>query len=97
MNPGMLIPTASLLGLFVTLAGLFALFYAAGRMRRSRTLSALAYASYAGQWGVVIVLWMATPLGQPWKLLLVGTALACSQIPRLAWHYIQDLHHQPGA
>ena len=97
MSPDLLLPTATLLALFVTLAGLYALFYALGRMRHSHALQILAYANYAAQWGVVIALWEFTPLGLPWKLLMTGTALVSSLIPKLAWHYIQDLHHLPGA
>ena len=97
MNPEMIVPTAGLLGLFIVFAGLYAFFYALGRMRDSHLLRMTGYANYAAQWATVIMIWTVTPLDLPWKILLAGTAVVCSAIPKLSWYYIQDLHHHaPG-
>ncbi|OZB57124.1 MAG: hypothetical protein B7X31_15240, partial [Thiomonas sp. 13-66-29] len=97
MNPQALLPTATLLGAFVIFAGLYAMLYAAGKMRRSRALQAAGYVSYAAQCLVVAGLWWLSPLALAWKLLLVATGLFCSVIPSLAWRHLHQLHQLPEA
>ena len=92
MTPDQLLRTAGLLGLFLTLAGCYALLWGAGRLHGSRVLAGIAYLSYAAQWATALALWVATPLALPWKVLLAASAAVCSLIPRLSLRYVQDLH-----
>ncbi len=91
MSPDGLLRTAAMLGLFLTLAGGYALLWGAGQLHTNRLLAALGYACYGAQWGVVVMLWLDTPLGIPWKLLLTASAAVCSVIPRVSLHYVQEL------
>ena len=91
MNPHQLLPTALLLGLFVTLAGGYALLWGAGRLHASRPLVAAGYLCYAAQWAIAAALCSGSELGLPWKLLLAASAAACSLIPRVSLHYVHEL------
>ena len=92
MNAQAVLSTALLLGMFVIFAGFYALLYAAGRIRGNSLLTAAGYLCYASQIFTVVLLWLSTPLGLPWKILMSGTAAVCSFIPKLSWRYIQSLH-----
>ncbi|CQR42948.1 MAG: hypothetical protein PHO64_12705 [Thiomonas sp.] len=91
MNPDELLRTAAMLGLFLTLAGGYALFWGAGRLHSNRLLAALGYACYGGQWAIAVTLWLTTSLGLPWKLLLAASAAVCSLIPWVSLHYVREL------
>ncbi len=91
MNPHQLLRTAVLLGLFVTLAGGYALLWGAGRLHANRLLAAAGYACYGAQWLIAAMLWSGSELGLPWKLLLAASAAACSLIPRVSLHYVRQL------
>ncbi len=91
MNPHQLLRTAMLLGLFVTLAGGYALLWGAGRLHASRLLAGAGYLCYAAQWTIAAMLWIGSDLGLPWKLLLAASAAACSLIPRVSLHYVRQL------
>lgn len=96
MNPDELLRTAVMLGLFLTLAGGYALLWGAGRLHSNRLLAALGYTCYGAQWAVVAALWLDTPLGLPWKLLLAAMAAACSLVPWVSLHYARELDESMG-
>ncbi len=91
MKPEELLWTAVMLGLFLTLAGAYALFWVAGRLHSKRTLAGLGYACYGGQWAVAVMLWLTSSLTLPWKLLLTASAVLCSIIPWISLHYLEQL------
>jgi len=87
-----LLQTALLLGVYVALAGLYGLFYAIARLATAPLIRGAA--AFAGTlhvlMGAVVVLW--TPLGTPWKGLIVASSAAVLVIPPLTWRLLQRSH-----
>jgi uncharacterized membrane protein HdeD (DUF308 family) len=87
-----LIETALLLGVFVLLAGCYALFYTVGELRQSRTWINLSYVCYALQIVVTLLIVMFAPLGEGWQLLIIASCFACFKIPPVAFSYLELSH-----
>jgi hypothetical protein len=87
-----LLQTALLLGVYVTLAGLYGLLYAVARLGTAPLLRGAA--AFAGMLhvaiGAAVVLW--TPLQAPWKGLIVASSAAVIVIPPLTWRLLQRSH-----
>jgi uncharacterized membrane protein HdeD (DUF308 family) len=87
-----LIETALLLGVFVLLAGCYALFYTIGRLRQSHTWSNLSYVCFAFQIFTTLLIVMFAPLAEGWQLLIIASCVACFRIPPVAFSYLELSH-----
>jgi branched-subunit amino acid ABC-type transport system permease component len=87
-----LLETALLLGLYVLLAGGYALTYTLARMWHRPGFRTAAIAFYALHVLVVagVVFW--APLWLGWKLLLVASSLAILAIPSVTLRYLERTH-----
>jgi hypothetical protein len=92
MTPQDLIVTSVVLGLFVLAGGCYGTLYSAAILRSSRQLMRTAYACYAVQVALAVLVCGYTPLTLPWKLLIVLSAVAYVFIPVLAWRYMDGTH-----
>lgn len=92
MTPVGLLATALLLGLYVLLAGAYALAYTLARLKHWRGLTGASAALFALHCAVAaaIVLWSA--LGPGWKALLLASSAAIFAIPPLTWRYLERTH-----
>lgn len=92
MTPVELLATASLLGLYVLLAGGYALFYTVARLKNHSVFGRGALAFYALHCavGLAVVLW--TPLGPAWKALLIASTVTIAAIPPIMWRYLNHTH-----
>ena len=87
-----LLETALLLGLYVLLAGGYALIYTLAWMWHRSSIRIAAIALY-GMHGLVasgIVFW--APLWLGWKLLLIASSLAILAIPTITLHHLERTH-----
>ena len=97
MTPYAFLATSGLLGLFVLAAGAYGVLYAAGRLQESRRLISAAFVAYAVLGAIVAGIFMATPLGIGWKLLIGLSALVYYAIPPVTWRHLQRTHRDHGA
>ena len=92
MTPVEMVITSLLLGLFVLLAGCYGVLYCIGRLRGSRSAVRAAYAAYGLQAIVAVAVVLFAPLGDGWKLLIVGSCAAYLPIPPVTWRFLEALH-----
>ncbi len=92
MTPSEVIMTAVGLALFVLAGGCYGGLYAAAMLRSSRRLMRTAYACYAVQLVLTVLVWMYSPLAMPWKLLILVSVLAYVYVPVVTWRYMHTLH-----
>ena len=88
-----LIFTTFLLGLFVFAGGAYGVLYCAAQLRANRSTIHAAYACYAAQLILILLVCLYTPLTALWKLFVVLSGLAYAIIPSVTWRYIDRLHH----
>lgn len=94
MTPAQFLFSSLMLGLFVVLAGAYAVLYAVARLRhRHEGYVRASYAAYALQCGVATVTVLATPLDPGWKALVVASCLVYWWIPPKTFDYLESLHH----
>lgn len=86
------IETSIMLGLFVLLAGGYALLYGAAQLRGSRALVYAAYACYALQGAVTLALIAISSLALGWLILIVASYVACYKVPHITWSYLNLIH-----
>jgi hypothetical protein len=87
-----IINTALLLGLFVLLAGCYALFYTIGELRQSRHWINAGYVCFFCQVAVTVLIVMSASLGAGWQLLIIASCIACFKIPPMAFSYLKLIH-----
>lgn len=92
MNATWLLPTAILLGIYVLCAGGYGMVYAWGRLRGNKKITRSAYAIYAVQGLMTILLAALTPLAWGWKLFLLGSFLVYAFIPPVTWRHLERTH-----
>jgi hypothetical protein len=97
MTPDAFLATSGLLGLFVLAAGAYGALYGAGRLQESRRLIGAARIAYAILCAIVAGIFIATPLGIGWKLLIGLSALVYYAIPPVTWRHLQRTHRDDGA
>jgi hypothetical protein len=87
-----LIETALLLGLYVLLAGAYALAYTIAKLKNNFAFKSAAYAFYGLHVCVMtgVIFW--APIGAGWKTLLVASSLAILAIPPVTWRYLEHTH-----
>ncbi len=99
MSPAQMVETAVLLGLFVSLAGIYGLLYGLGRLKRRRELILAGFASYALQCVVTVAVLLFTPLLGWWKAFVALSCAIYLAIPPVVWRSLQALHrleeHRP--
>ena len=93
MTPHELLATSLLLGLFVLLAGCYAVLYCLGRLSGSIRLLRGSYVAYVLQALAAVVIAASTPLEWWWKLLVVASCIAYFPIPPVTWRYLEHLHN----
>ncbi|HZP91995.1 MAG TPA: hypothetical protein VFB20_03805 [Burkholderiales bacterium] len=91
-NPAEFLLTAALLGALVLCGGLYAVLYAAGRLRASPAFQRTGYACYCLQCAAAVAVAAVTALGFGWKVLVAASVIAYFWIPPLTWHYLESLH-----
>jgi hypothetical protein len=92
MSGADMLQTATLLGLFVLLAGGYGLLYGLGMLRRRRELVLAGFASYALQCLVVAAVLLFTPLLDWWKVFIALSCALYLAIPPVTWRYLVALH-----
>lgn len=92
MTPTALITTSVLLGLFVLAGGGYGGLYAAGKLKGVRNFMIAAYACYAVQVALTLLILWLTPLAPVWKFFLVLSGAAYAVIPPVTWQYLEQLH-----
>ncbi|MEO8443463.1 MAG: hypothetical protein ABI567_00460 [Gammaproteobacteria bacterium] len=92
MTPAEVIMTAIGLALFVLAGGCYGGLYAAAMLRSSRRLMGTAFASYAVQLGLTVLVWMYSNLAMSWKLLILASVLGYAFVPVVTWRYMHILH-----
>lgn len=88
--------TAMLLGAFAACAGCYGLLYALGRLRLSPIFMFLAFAAYALQGILTVIVVMHTPLATGWKFFLAASFLIYAGIPPIAWRHLERTHQSFG-
>ncbi|MEO6073291.1 MAG: hypothetical protein ABIP67_08530 [Burkholderiales bacterium] len=86
------IGTALLLGIFVLFAGCYGLLYAIARLKERSTWMNAAYACYALQVVVTLLIVALTPLTLGWQLLVIVSCLAYFKLPAIAWSHLELTH-----
>jgi hypothetical protein len=92
MNEIPLLPSALLLGLYVTLAGGYGLAYTIARLQNAIAFRQASFVLYGlhGLTALAIVAW--TPLQVGWKGLIVASSAAFLAIPPITWRFLQRTH-----
>lgn len=92
-----LLETALLLGLYVLLAGGYALAYTLASMWQRSDFRAAAFALYGLHCLVAAAVVFWAPLWLGWKVLLVASSLAIFAIPSITLRYLARTHETGSA
>jgi hypothetical protein len=92
MTPTGMLETAVLLGVYVLLAGSYALLYTLARLRNRQSLSGVALVLFVLHCLVAAAIVMWTALGPGWKALLIASSVAIYAIPPFTWRYLEHTH-----
>jgi hypothetical protein len=87
-----LLQTGLLLGLYVLLAGVWAVLYALARLCRMAIFRGAAAVVYGLHGLAALAVIMRTPLGIGWKCLILASSLIFLAIPPVAWRFLQHIH-----
>ena len=87
-----LLETGLLLGLYVLLAGSWAVLYVVARLWGATRLWRAAAAFYGLHGLAAVAIIVRTPLGLGWKCLIAASSLAFLAIPPVAWRFLDRIH-----
>jgi len=92
MSPENLLLSASLLGIYALLGGIYAVMYAVGCLRRRAAFLNAGRAAYAAQLVVLLALLGWSALAPPWKVFLLVSSAAYLIVPPVTLRYLERLH-----
>ena len=81
-----------LLGLYVVLAGIWAVLWALAQFRQTAILWHSAAAAYGLHILATLAIILGTPLGFGWKCLIIGCSLVFLAIPPMTWSFLHRTH-----
>ena len=85
-----------LLGLYVVLAGIWAVLWALAQFRQTAILWHSAAAAYGLHILATLAIILGTPLGFGWKCLIVGSSLVFLVLPPITWRLLECTHQNEG-
>lgn len=92
MTPVGLLETALSLGIYVLLAGSYALVYTLAQLRNRQSLKTAALVLFVLHVLVAAAIILWSTLGVGWKALLIASSVAIFAIPPFTWRYLEHTH-----